>query len=83
MEEKNTPIFKSTISIEKRNSKEVEGNDNIELKISKQDDFGNEYFVKENVDEKVLEWEITWRQQEVDRLTNEINNLTDKLNLIK
>lgn len=78
-----TPIFKSTISIEKRNSKEVEGNDNIELKISKQDDFGNEYFVKENVDEKVLEWEITWRQQEVDRLTNEINNLTDKLNLIK
>jgi len=39
--------------------------------------------VKENVDEKVLEWEITWRQQEVDRLTNEINNLTDKLNLIK
>lgn len=78
-----TPIFKSTISIEKRNSKEVEGNDNIELKISKQDDFGNEYFVKENVNEKVLEWEITWRQQEVDRLTNEINNLTDKLNLIK
>jgi len=83
MEEKNTPIFKSTITIAKRNTIETDGNDNVELKISKQDDFGNEYFVKENVDEKVLEWEITWRQQEVDRLTNEINNLTDKLNLIK
>jgi len=78
-----TPIFKSTITIAKRNTIETDGNDNVELKISKQDDFGNEYFVKENVDEKVLEWEITWRQQEVDRLTNEINNLTDKLNLIK
>ena len=74
---------KSNITIVKRNTLEVDGNDNIELKISKTDDFGNEYFVKENVYEKVLEWEITWRQQEVDRLTNEINNLTDKLNLIK
>ena len=74
---------RSNITIVKRNTLEVDGNDNVELKISKQDDFGNKYFVKENVDEKVLEWEITWRQQEVDRLTNEINNLTDKLNLIK
>ena len=74
---------KSNITIVKRNTIETDGNDNVELKISKQDDFGNKYFVKENVDEKVLEWEITWRQQEVDRLTNEINNLTDKLNLIK
>ena len=74
---------KSNITIAKRNTLEVDGIDNVELKISKTDDFGNEYFVKEHVDEKVLEWEITWRQQEVDRLTNEINNLTDKLNLIK
>ena len=74
---------KSNITIVKRNTIETDGNDNVELKISKQDDFGNKYFVKENVYEKVLEWEITWRQQEVDRLTNEINNLTDKLNLIK
>ena len=73
----------SNITIVKRNTLEVDGNDNIELKISKTDDFGNEYFVKENVYEKVLEWETTWRQQEVDRLTNEINNLKDKLNLIK
>ena len=83
MEEKSTPIFKSTISIEKRNSKEVEGNDNIELKISKQDDFGNTYFEKESVTEYFLNQEIAWRQDAINRLTDEITQLTEKLNLIK
>lgn len=78
-----TPIFKSTISIEKRNSKEVEGNDNIELKISKQDDFGNEYFIKENINIDNLKQEISWRQDEINRLTEIVNQLQEKLNLIK
>lgn len=54
----------------------------VELKIAKTDDFGNQYFIKEIVNPNLIQNEIDFNNQQIENIQNRNAELQNKLNII-